>query len=121
MIRLTKTTTKLQLVLDNTGADVITNVWFYDVKARTKPDNSEYQGSWKGTASNGTTDVDICEAPASNVVRNIDSISVYNGNAATRVVTVKIDDNGTDTVILARSLTTGQTLSYEAGTGWVVL
>lgn len=122
MIRLTKTTTKLQLVLDNTGADVITNVFYYDVKARTKPDGSEYQGAWQSTASNGTTDVDICAAPASNVIRNIDTIHVYNGNAATRIVTIKIDDGGTDKTLLVKSLTTGQNLIYDAGgAGWQVL
>jgi len=46
MIRLTKTTTKLQLVLDAAGTDVIANVFYYDVRAMTKPDNSEYQGAW---------------------------------------------------------------------------
>lgn len=122
MIRLTKTTTKLQLVLDAAGTDVIANVFYYDVRAMTKPDNSEYQGAWLGTASNGTTDVDICVAPGNNIVRNIDTIHVYNGNAATRVVTIKIDDGGTDKTLLVKSLTTGQNLIYDAGgAGWQVL
>lgn len=121
MIRLIKTTTKLQAVLDAAGTDVLINVFYYDVKARTKPDNSEYQGAWTYIASNGTTDVDICAAPASNVVRNIDTIHIYNGNAATRVVTIKIDEGGTDKTLLVKSLTTGQNLVYEAGTGWQVL
>lgn len=122
MLRLNKTTTKLQIVLDAAGTDVITNVFFYDVSARTKTDNSEYQGAWLATASNGTTEVDICAAPASNVIRNIDTIHVYNGNAATRVVTIKIDDGGTDKTLLVKSLTTGQNLIYDAGgAGWQVL
>lgn len=120
MIRLTKTTTKLQLVLDAAGTDVIANVFYYDVKARSKPDNSEYQGAWLKTASNGTTDVDICAAPDANTIRNIDTITVYNGNAATRVVTIKIDDGGTDGTLISKSLTTLQNLVYEAGTGWQV-
>lgn len=121
MLRLNKTTTKLQIVLDAAGTDVITNVFFYDVSARTKTDNSEYQGAWQKAASNGTTDVEICAAPEANTIRNIDSISIYNGNAATRVVTIKIDDNGTDTVLISRSLTTLQNLIYEDGAGWQVL
>lgn len=122
MIRLTKTTTKLQIVLDAAGTDVIANVFYYDVRAMAKPDNSEYQGAWQATASNGTTDVDICAAPGNNIVRNIDTIHVYNGNAATRVVTIKIDDGGTDKTLLVKSLTTGQNLIYDAGgAGWQVL
>lgn len=122
MIRLSKTTTKLQFKLDAAGADVIANVFYYDVKARTKGDNSEYQGAWVSTPSDGTNDVDICGAPATNVIRNIDTIQVYNGNAATRVVTIKIDDGGTDKILLVKSLTTGQNLIYDAGgAGWQVL
>ena len=122
MLRLNKTTTKLQIVLDAAGTDVITNVFFYDVSARTKTDNSEYQGAWQKAASNGTTDVEICAAPEANTIRNIDTIQIYNGNAATRVVTVQIDDGGANTILLVKSLTTGQNLIYDAGgAGWQVL
>ena len=122
MIRLPKSTTKLEFKLDAAGTDVIANVFYYDVKARTKPDNSEYQGSWQGTASAGTTETTICSAPADNVVRNIDTIQIYNGNAATKIVTVQIDDGGTNTILLVKSLTTGQNLIYDAGgAGWQVL
>lgn len=122
MIRLPKSTTSLEFKLDAAGTDVIANVFYYDVKARTKEDNSEYQGAWTGTASAGTTETVICAAPAANTVRNIDTISIYNGNVATRVVTIYIDDGGANTIQIVKSLTTGQHLIYDAGgAGWQVL
>lgn len=123
MIRLTKTTTKLEVKLDNTGTDVIINTFYYDIKDRIKPDNSEYRGAWTVTASNGTTPVTACAAPdQANTIRNIDTIQIYNGNAGTRIVTIQIDDGGTETALLVKSLTTGQNLIYDAhGAGWVVL
>lgn len=122
VIRLNKSTTKLEFKLDGAGTDVIANVFYYDVKARAKPDNSEYQGAWQGTASAGTTETTICSAPDNNVVRNIDTIQIYNGNVGTKVVTVQIDDGGANTILLVKSLTAGQNLIYDAGgAGWQIL
>ena len=108
--------------LDGASTSVIANVFFFDVKARTKPDNSEYMGSWQTAVSAGTTDVTICNSPDVNTVRNVDTIQVYNGDAATKIVTIQIDDGGTNSVLIVKSLTTGQNLIYDAGgAGWQVL
>lgn len=119
MIRLDKTTTKLEMVLDGASTSVKSSVFYYDVSAKTKTDNSEYMGARQTGTSNGTTDVTICTAPNANAVRNIDCIHIYNGDAATKIVTVKIDDSGTEVILLVKSLTTTQSLIYNAkGGGW---
>lgn len=119
MIRLDKTTTKLEMVLDGASSSVKSTVFYYDVPARIKEDNSEYMGARQVVASNGTTDVTICSAPTANIVRNIDCIHIYNGDGSTKIVTIKIDEGGTEYILLVKSLTTTQSLIYNAkGGGW---
>lgn len=116
MIRLDKTTRKLQAVMagaKNTTEPSVT-VSFFDENVtglRTK-------GATQIATLNDTTDVDICAAPPQNFVRNIDTINVFNPDAVAQVVTIKIDDNGTDTKQITQTLQPNGTLQYEHGYGW---
>ena len=119
MIRLDKTTTKLEGVLNDTGADVIFTVsWFESTQE--SADNQPTRGATTITASNGTTDVTIAAAPLINVTKNIDYICVYNGNAATRIVTIQIDDGGTNRIQVAISLATTESAVWTPGAGWTI-
>jgi len=118
MIRLNKTIRKLQLSTDTTvsgGAGVV--VSFID----TNPSNDDTRGGTQLTSVAGPGDTDICAAPQQNYVRNIDSVSVYNADSGAHVVTVKIDESATDTIIVKHSLSAAQSLIYEHNTGWSVL
>jgi len=124
VIRLDSTTRKLQAVLAGvvTASQPQCSVHFYDVPSQEKTDFSEYRGAVKNTDTNDTTDVDICAAPLkAGTIRNIDYISIYNKDSASVQVTVKIDDSGTETILIRRTLTTLQTLFYEDGAGWIVI
>lgn len=126
MIRLDKTTRKLQIVLGGakTTNDCDVTVSYYDVPSQTKPTFEEYRGATQVASSNGTTDADICAAPSINgTVRNVDTIHVYNKDTANVQATVKmVDSTGPVTTILVRqTLTTLQTLMYEHGAGWKIL
>ena len=72
--------------------------------------------------TNNTTDVTILAAPTLiNYVRVIKGITIYNKDTASATVVVKLDDNGTETIFIRRTLTTLQTLHYEDGVGWQII
>lgn len=113
-IRLDATTKTLEAFLDGAGTDVMFTVSFYDLLA-----NAETQptrGSSKETASNGTSDVTICLAPSANVTRNIDMVRAYNGNAATKIVTIQIN-NGSDIGQWQQQLLTKETFEWTPDGG----
>lgn len=72
----------------------------------------------KQTNTNGATDVDICDAPQQNFVRNIESIHIHNKDTASVTMTIKIDDGGTETVLWYVILATLESATYEHGYGW---
>jgi hypothetical protein len=124
VIRLHKTTTALQAVLG--GAPATTQpqvtVGYYDVPAQEKISASEYRGAMQVTNTNSTTDVTICAAPQlEGTVRNIDHVCVYNKDSGSVTVTLKLDDGGTETILLSQALATTESLVYERGQGWQVI
>lgn len=62
----------------------------------------------------------VCSAPGSSTTRQVKSVSVYNGDAASITVTVKLDDNSTEYNLGKWTLSTGERLQYEDGLGWTV-
>lgn len=123
MIRLDTPTKKLEIRLSGvhtTTAPKVT-VSYYDVRSTEKLDNSEYRYNSTTSTTNGTTDVTIVAAPGQvGTTRNIDGIIVYNGDTVSASVTIKIDDGGTETTLINKTLTSAQSLFYEHGVGWQV-
>jgi autotransporter-associated beta strand protein len=82
---------------------------------------TERRGGTKVSTANNTTDVTIVDAPAiQGRIRNVQTIQIYNADTATSSVTVKIDDSGTETILVKQSIRAGETLQYEDGTGWTL-
>lgn len=123
MITLDKTTRKLQAVLTSSPAtqcDVA--VSFYDTLLENQQGAEERPRRLQVATTNNTTDVDICDAPPRyDVVRNIENICVHNKHSASVTVKIKIDDGGTDYILVAVLLATLESLVYEATGGWQVI
>ena len=122
MIYLDATTKKLQLVLGGAvSANQLEISTFYFDTVRRLTANNPIGGSQVST-SNNTTDVDIVDAPGTNgTVRNIHTIFINNKDTATATITVKIDNNGTETILVKQAIRTGESLVYEDQSGWEVL
>ena len=118
------TTRKLQIVLGGAHATTApkTAVFYYDVPKQTKQDSSEYPRVLQVATSNGATDVDICDAVGVNGTRrHIESIVVHNLDTASITLTIKVDDSGTETILVRATLLTLESLHYEDGQGWYAL
>jgi hypothetical protein len=121
LIALDSTTLKLQAVLAGavatTQPDV--HVWFYDVPATKKDSFEDYRPAMKRTATNSTTDVDICSAPSvDNTTRVIQSIAIHNKDTASVTITIKTDDGTTEYTAFKATLATLECATYEDGLGW---
>lgn len=124
MLCLDTTTRKLQAVLGGavTTTQPQVSVVSYDVDARSRSTTEEYRRSLTVIATNSGTDVDICAAPSViNAVRHIEHVCVYNKDSAGVTVTIKIDDGGTETILVSQALAAGESLIYERGQGWQII
>lgn len=121
MIRLSNTTKKLQAVL---GGAVTTSqpqavVSFFDENNS----GEKTRGADQETNLNSSTDVDICNALGTgkeSYTRNIDTLTIYNRDTVAATVTVKIDDGGTETILVRRAVPPSGTLTYDHESGWNV-
>lgn len=71
-------------------------------------------------ASNGTTDVTMVAAPVPGARRMVRSIAIYNKDTASATVTVQMNVNGTDRIVVKEALAAGDTLHFENNQGWYV-
>lgn len=121
--RTSSTTQKLQAFLS--GAAATTNptvtVVSYIVANQVKPEFSEYRRSPQFTVLAGATETDIADAPPEGSVKNVAYVNIYNADTANVTVTVCIDDNGTNRILLKHVLATTESLIYDAGHGWQVI
>ena len=130
--RSSATTQKLQAFL--AGAAATTNptvtVGSYIVPPQSKTvsgpsgsiagDPSEYRSAPQFTVLAGATETDIADAPPEGSVKDINYISIYNADTASVTVTVCVDDNATNRILIKATLATLETLYYEDGRGWYV-
>lgn len=72
------------------------------------------------SVSNDTTYVSICDAPGPSITRNIDYVCVYNKDTVNVEVEICYDDNGTKYCMLKQILASGETLQYNASSGWAI-
>lgn len=123
MLTLDTTARKLQAFLG--GAATTTNptvtVVFHDVLNQVKSDITEYRRAPQFTVLAGATETDVLAAPQQGFVRHIDAINIYQADTVNATVTVVIDDNGTNRILISHTLTPTQTLFYESGYGWDII
>lgn len=116
MLRLDATTRKLQVVL----AGAVTTNQLPVVVSYSDKTTLDYTGATQVANTNGVTAVDICDAPAASTIRDIDYVSVRNGDTASATVTIRFNDNATLYTIATATLAVGDHLTYVHGTGWTV-
>ncbi len=116
MIVLSQTTDNLQVVL---GGAITTNQLECMVSWRDRT-STTFTADRTVTTTNNTTDVTIAAAPAASTQRVIDFISIYNKDTVNAVVTVKLDDNGTEYILCKVTLATTERLQYQEGVGFQV-
>ena len=124
MIRLDKTTTKLQAFLAGaiaTTNPTVTVTYKDDTPQQTPQGDTLSKGVVQFTILAGVTETDICAAPNQASVREIDAVTVFNADTASVTVTVCIDDSATNRILIKRTLTTLQTLYYENTVGWQII
>lgn len=68
--------------------------------------------------TNGVTAVTIVPAPGADTKRQIRNITIYNADTASRIVTVRLNNNGTTRQMVKATLAPGDSLVYEWGRGW---
>lgn len=64
-------------------------------------------------ALNGTTAVTVVAAPGAGVVRTAQTIFIYNADTAAVTVTVQLDNDGTDRILVKVTLAVGDTLRID--------
>ena len=116
MIILSNTTDNLQVVL---GGTVATNQ-LQCVASWRDITTTDYTAGRTVTNTNNTTDVNVVPAPAASTQRVIDFISIYNNDNADAVVTIKLNDNGTEYIIWKDVLSSGDAVRYIEGSGFNV-
>lgn len=120
MIKLSAATDKLQAVL---GGAVTTNelqcfASWSDISSTTLA-VTDFGRTPINT--NGTTDVDVVGSPAADTRRLIDFVSIYNNDTVNATVTLKIDANGTESIMQKVTLATGESLIYSDKNGFYTL
>ena len=111
---------KLQAFLASAAATTnpTVTVYFYDTLSQTKAEVSEPKRAPQFTVLSGTTETDICAAPAQGTTRNIVGIHIYNPDTASVTVTVCIDDSGTNRILRKETLLPSSSLSWTPDYGW---
>lgn len=111
------TTKKIQVKLGEahttTALDVVTS-WF--------DSGATPSGGEADTVTNGTTSVDIVAAPASNYIRQVKYISIFNADTVSHVVKILYNNNATVRQISPSiTVAVGQCLQWTPKDGWQLL
>lgn len=107
-----KATDTLESFLSGAGTHKVI-VIYYDVSKSDKTDNSDYKRERQITASNGTSDVTICDAPQQGYMRHVEEI-FFNPDA-TITITIQYDVSGTESRLITQAVTANETLHYSRG------
>ena len=114
MIILDSTNKSLQMKL---GATVATNQLPFSVSYVNSTGTTTTPGEQDGTSNNATA-VTIANAPASSSQTLIKSIVIQNADTASATVTIIYNNNSTLRNVIVATLTVGDQLIYEDGSGW---
>lgn len=116
MLILTETTDNLQVVL---GGNVTTSQ-LQCISSWRDITTTAYTPGRTLSVTNNTTDVNVVPAPGASTQRVVDYLSVYNGDTADAVVTIKIDANGTEYILWKDTLSPGDVVRFIEGAGFNV-
>lgn len=122
MIALNTSTRKMQAFMASAHATTapVATVVFYDVSRNDKLDNSEYPRTAQFTTFDGTTEKDICDAPA-NGTRHIEYICIYNASTDSEDFTVCVDDAGTNWTQVKITLATTESAVWTPASNWKIV
>jgi hypothetical protein len=67
---------------------------------------------------NGTSVVSIIPAPGSSTERHVKYLNINNVDTVSHIITVQLNDNSTNRVLVKYTLLSGESLSYIEGFGW---
>jgi len=112
LINLDSTLKSLEVTLDGavTTNQLPITAHYIDVLSS---DQSISTISENDTVTNNTTAVTAVAAPASGHTRTVKSLSVYNKDTVSAVVTVQINNNGTLRIITHTTMAAGDTLVID--------
>lgn len=110
---LNTTTKKIQAKLG--GAPATANPDF--IVSYADNDGSVFTEGVNDGALNGTTEVDICPAPASTFRRVIKNITIFNRDTASVTLTIYFNNNGTQRVIFSGPVASGSTWTTDVTQG----
>jgi hypothetical protein len=71
--------------------------------------------------TNSTTAIDLIGKPANDVFRLINFLSIFNADTASATITIKLNANGVEFILLKVILATGDEIQYTAGGGFFVV
>lgn len=111
------TTKTIELIL---GAAATTNAMPVTVDYVDLTTTTTLAGS-SDTQSNGTTAVTIVAAPAASTQRKVNALTVFNADTASKVVTIRLNNNATLRNIISVTLQVGDTIGYSDTGGWYLL
>jgi hypothetical protein len=115
VLALTSTSQRLRAVLN--AAHTVTPLRCVSTWAD-ETDTTHVEGNtWIST--NGTTPIELVPAPGASTRRVVRSISIFNGDTATKTVTVSAYDGTTDFTLVSIALGVGERLEFAAN-GWTV-
>jgi hypothetical protein len=103
----------------STTALDMTAVYFDYLPQRT--DSQQRFASQEEKVSSATVTTMVSAPGADGIVRNITNLNIYNRDVTSATLTLLKQAGAVSTLQIKQTLTTGQTLVYEHGTGWQVL
>lgn len=117
MILLTETTMSLQVLL--AGSPAANQAVLYAAYA--DHTSTTFVPGEQDALSNGTTAVDIVQAPAASTQRQVKYLSIYNADTATIQVTVRVNNNSTIRTLITVSLLPSERIEFVDSDGFRVL
>lgn len=110
-------TKSLELIL---GSAVTTNAMPITVDYVDLTTTTTLAGS-SDTQSNGITAVTILAAPAASTQRKVNALTVFNADTASKVVTIRLNNNTTLRNLISVTLQVGDTIGYSDTDGWYLI
>ena len=108
----------LQAVL--TGSVSTTQLDVHVVYRDWTPEGETAPPYFERTSTNNATAVTILTAPVLNPQREVASLTIYNADVSTQIVTVKTVSATVSTIAVKQTLLPGKTLGYKE-LGWYVI